>query len=133
MNIIEQESYFDESDDISCMDDYEEKPEFIKLGLPDTCLPTINKIVKTLQENPDFKSIAMAGSLFQWDVDPEYSGKPRHGEITFLSVDNGRNYYAFFSFVNDWTGAEFEVDCSRLVENALKHLQDKENQSIIAP
>ena len=133
MNIIEQESYFDESDDISCMDDYEEKPEFIKLGLPDTCLPTINKIIKTLQENPDFKSIAMAGNLFHWDVDENYSGKPRHGEITFLSLDNGRNWYAFFSFVNEWTGAEFEVDCSRLVENALKHLQDNENQSIIAP
>lgn len=115
-----RESYFSESDDITSME-YEELPEFVKLGLPDTCLPVINRIIKTLRENPDFKSISIRGDLFEWEIDESYSGKPRHAEMTFLNFDNGRNVYAFFSFVNDWTGAEFEVDCTNLIDEALKN------------
>ena len=121
MKTITQESYFDESDDISCVAEYEERPEFIKLGLPDECLPVIHRIMKTLRENPDFKSISMAGNLFEWDVDENYGGKPRHGEMTFLNFDNGRNCYVFFSFVNEWTGTEFEVDCTNLIDEAIKN------------
>ena len=121
MKTIIQESYFNECDDITCIDDYEEMPEYIKLSLPDECLPVIHKIMKTLRENPDFKSISMAGNLFKWEIDENYEGKARHGEITFLNFDNGRNVYSFFSFINEYTGAEFEVNCTNLVDEAIKN------------
>jgi len=93
-------------DEINCIDEYEETPNYVKGKINPQTQAAIRKAYAILLENPQFKSIHI--DLSDWSVDKNYGGKPRYGRIALYSYSFGLTSY--FEFVNDWSGAEFEAD-----------------------
>lgn len=93
-------------DDIMCSDEYDVQPAFIELRFNQTSQASIHKAIKVLQDNSDFDSVILTN--FDWDVDQEYSGKPRNGKL-IIWLMSGKPSFTF-RFINDWTGTEYYVD-----------------------
>ena len=93
-------------DEINCIDEYEETPDYVKGKIDPKKQAAIRKAYTILLENPEFRSIHI--DLDNWSVSKSYGGKPRYGRIALYSYSFGLTSY--FEFVNDWSGAEFEAD-----------------------
>jgi hypothetical protein len=82
------------------------QPAFIELRFNQISQASIHKTIKVLQDNSDFDSVILTN--FDWDVDQEYSGKPRNGKL-IIWLMSGKPSFTF-RFINDWTGTEYYVD-----------------------
>jgi hypothetical protein len=97
-----------EMQDISCVDEYEELPDFVKGQIKPETQADIRKAYAVLLENPSFSAVDLRFN--DWEVSKDYGGKPRHGRIAVYNYSYG--VVAYMEFSNDWSGATFEADIS---------------------
>lgn len=100
-----------EIDDISCVDEYEDLPEYVKGTIKAEVQQSVRKAFSVLLENPEFSSLKVRFN--DWEVSEDYEGKPRGGLIAVYNYSYG--VVAYLEFYNAWSGATMEADITNEV------------------